>query len=283
MGKSILSSPALIGEQLLRLLPKWLYVVLAVGCYLGLHQVTKIVTDVEGIAHLGLQAAHLGQYIVPGLLLIAAVFLGRGDDERRQSVHHGRATRSAHNQHISPIKVDPFRAMSEDEFHQLLKEFFIRNGFTIEPTPSALGDGVDLMLSKNAKTFVAQYRHWREHRVDVPKVREQYTVMQAAKAHGVYVITTGEFSYKAIQFAEDKNISLIDGLKLRRLVKKNSSSTRAGDGQDLSPLCPLCAAEMLIRTGTDREGRDKRFWSCSNYPKCLGTAEISTKVSTATS
>jgi restriction system protein len=248
--------------------------VLAVGCYLGLNQVTKLFTDVEGIAQLGGQAAHWAQYIVPGLLLVAAVFLGRGDDERRRSSHHPRPALSTHNPHISLMKVDPFRAMTEDEFHLLLKKFFIRNGFTIEPLPSALGDGVDLLLSKNSKLFVAQYRHWREHRVDVPKVREQYTVMQAAKAHGVYVITTGEFSYKAIQFAEDKNISLIDGLKLRRLVKKASPTAPSDDGQDQSPLCPLCAAEMLIRTGTDSDGRDKRFWSCSNYPKCLGTTEI---------
>ncbi|MBT8345996.1 MAG: restriction endonuclease [Desulfofustis sp.] len=258
----------------MRLLPKWLYVVLAVGSYLGLHQVTKLFTDVEGIARIGLQAAHWGQYIVPGLLVLASLFLGRGDDERRRSAHRTRPSRSAHNQHVSLIKVDPFRAMSKDEFHRLLTQFFLRNGFTIESTPSELGDAVDLMLSKNSKSFVAQYRHWREHRVDVPKVREQYTVMQAVKAHGVYVITTGEFSYKAIQFAEDKNISLIDGLKLRRLVKKNSSTAGFEDRQDQSPLCPLCAAEMLIRTVTDGEGRDKRFWSCSNYPKCLGTAEI---------
>ena len=248
--------------------------VLAVGCYLGLNQVTKLFTDVEGMAQVGLQAAQWGQYIVPSLLLLAAVFLGRGDDEKRRLTPHSNPSSIAPNQHISLLKVDPFRAMSEEEFHGLLKEFFMRNGFVIEPIPAALGNGVDLMLSKNSKMFVAQYRHWREHRVDVPKVREQYTVMQAAKAHGVYVITTGEFSYKAIQFAEDKNISLIDGLKLRRLVKNGSQTASSDDGQEQSPHCPLCAAEMLIRTGTDREGRDKRFWSCSNYPKCLGTADI---------
>ena len=170
--------------------------------------------------------------------------------------------------------------MPQDDFHLTDERILLRrNGFKVEPAHlPALGDGVDLMLSKNSKTFVAQYRHWREHRVGVPMVREQYTVMQAAKANGVYVITTGEFSYKAIQFAEDKNISLIDGLKLRRLVKRNTHR-RTGRRQrgTRAPLCPLCAAEMLIRTGTDREGNGKRFWSCSNYPKCSGTAEIATK------
>lgn len=267
----------------MRLLPKWFYVVCAVGSYVGLHQLTKIYAEVEGAAHLGLQAATVGQFVVPGLFLVAAVFLGRGDIDKRQAPRvagHTRRVSSGSNQHSSPIKVDPFRTMSQEDFHLLMSEFFIRNGFKVEPPPSGLGDGVDLMLSKNSKSFVAQYRHWREHRVGVPMVREQYTVMQAAKANGVYVITTGEFSYKAIQFAEDKNISLIDGLKLRRLVKRNSTGEPAEEGGDQTPLCPLCAAEMLIRTVTDPEGNGKRFWSCSNYPKCSGTSEIATKRST---
>lgn len=265
------------------MLPKWLYVVLAVACYVGLHQLTKVYADVEGVARVGLQAAHWGQYIIPGVLLLAALFLGRGEDDRRhvRSVQRSAPARSVGSPHDSPIRMDPFRVMSEDDFQRLMIEFFTRNGFTMESVPSALGDGVDLMLSKNSKTYVAQYRHWREHRVDVPKVREQYTVMQAAKAHGVFVITTGEFSYKAIQFAEDKNISLIDGLKLRRLVKRNSAAVQSGEGGEQSPLCPLCAAEMLIRTTTDSEGRDRRFWSCSNYPKCVGTAEIARKLQNA--
>lgn len=241
---------------------------------------TKIYSEVEGAARLGLQAAYWGQFVVPGLLLLAALFLGRGDVDKRQatrSVGRTRRVPSGNSQHSTLLKVDPFRTMPQDDFHQLMSEFFTRNGFKVEPAPSGLGDGVDLMLSKNSKTFVAQYRHWREHRVGVPMVREQYTVMQAAKANGVYVITTGEFSYKAIQFAEDKNISLIDGLKLRRLVKRNSAGAQAEAEGDQAPLCPLCAAEMLIRTGSDREGNDKRFWSCSNYPKCSGTAEITKK------
>ena len=251
--------------------------VCAVGSYVGLHQLTKIYSEVEGAARLGLQAAYWGQFVVPGVFLLAALFLGRGDVDKRQTsrtVRHVRRVPSEKSQHSSPLKVDPFRTMSQDEFHRLISEFFRRNGFKVEPVPSALGDGVDLMLSKNSKNFVAQYRHWREHRVGVPMVREQYTVMQAAKANGVYVITTGEFSYKAIQFAEDKNISLIDGLKLRRLVKRNITGIQVETEGDQAPFCPLCAAEMLIRTGTDSEGNDKRFWSCSNYPKCSGTAKI---------
>lgn len=265
---------------MLRLLPKWFYVVLAVAAYLGLHQLSKILVEAEGIARIGTMATHWGQYILPGLLLIAAVFLGRGDVDKRRGSGPVRSvsTRStAGSENYSVIKIDPFRKMTEKDFRLLLKEFFIGNGFKVEPAPPGLGDGVDLMLSKNSKTFVAQYRHWRELRVGVPMVREQYTVMQAARASGVYVITTGEFSYKAIQYAEDKNISLIDGIKLRRLVKKKSNATTTRENGDQAPTCPLCAAEMLVRTGTDPEGNDRRFWSCSNYPHCSGTLDMASK------
>ncbi len=259
---------------MLRRLPTWLYVVLAVALYLGLHQLSKMLTGVGGLAQIGAKAAYWGQYLLPVLLMIAAVFLGRGDVDKRQARRREIFDRKGSSQsgNVSVIKIDPFRRMSRDDFHRLISEFFVRNGFKVEPSPPGLGDGVDLMLSKNDKTFVAQYRHWRELRVGVPMVREQYTVMQAAKADGVYVITTGEFTYKAIQYAEDKNISLIDGLKLRRLVRKPSAEQEVKNS-DQAPLCPLCAAEMKLRTGSDAQGNEKRFWSCSNYPKCSGTVD----------
>lgn len=261
---------------MLRVLPKWLYVVLAVASYLGLRQISTMLAPSEGIVHIFFMAAYWGQYLLPVLLLIAAVFLGRGDGERAKSggrVRRDSAGSTLKAEHHSVIKIDPFRKMSSEEFHRLLAEFFIGNGFTVEQAPPGLGDGVDLMLGKNSKTFVAQYRHWRELRVGVPMVREQYTVMQAARADGVYVITTGEFSYKAIQFAEDKNISLIDGIKLRRLIKKTVREEERSEAIERTPTCPLCAAEMQIRTVTDAEGKDRRFWRCSNYPKCTGTVD----------
>lgn len=264
---------------MLRHIPKWFYVVLAVALYVGFHQLTKILQGEQGGAGIGFVAAYWAQYLIPGLLLAAAVFLGKGEAEKPKALLSGGTGRQslAAGGDVSGnsiIRVDPFRKMTEEEFHELITEFFIKNGFAVDPVPTALGDGVDLMLRKNGKLFVAQHRHWREMRVGVPMVREQYSVMQAARANGVYVITTGEFTYKAIQYAEDKNISLIDGSKLRRLVNKVPGAEKHEQDTELAPLCPLCAAEMLIRTGTDKAGNDKRFWSCSNYPKCSGSLEF---------
>lgn len=263
---------------MLRRIPKWLYVVVAVACFVGFHLLAKWGHESRGIVRTGISAVYWAQFIVPALLLVGAIFLGRGDTDKPKTRPRGASLRSPAEPGEravagSIIKVDPFRRMSEETFHELIKEFFVRNGFAVDPVPSGLGDGVDLMLRKNGKVFVAQHRHWREARVGVPMVREQLTVMQAARANGVYVITTGEFTYKAIQFAEEKNISLIDGSRLRRLVNRAKAAEEAGSS-GRAPLCPLCAAEMLARTGTDQEGGQQRFWSCSNYPQCSGSREF---------
>lgn len=261
---------------MLRLLPKWLYVVLAVFAYVGLHLLNRYLVSAGSGAQTAVQITHWGQYLLPALLLIAGLLLGRGDERQVASggrLRHASSGRLPAAAHQSVIKLSPFIKMSAADFHRLLTEFFSANGFTVEPIPRELGDGVDLMLSKGDKTFVAQYRHWREHRVDVPMVRQQYAVMQAARADGVYVVTTGEFSYKAIQFAEDKNISLIDGIKLRRLVSGGGTVNDPPEAGKRRPTCPLCAAEMRIRTVVDEEGGETRFWRCSNYPKCSGTID----------
>lgn len=247
--------------------------------FVGFHLLARILQEGQGVVMIGFMAANWAQYLIPGVLLAAAVFLGKGDTEKSKNGRSGQAVKhtpaaAGAGTGYSIIKVDPFRGMSEEAFHKVITEFFMKNGFAVDPVPAGLGDGVDLMLRKNGKLFVAQHRHWREIRVGVPMVREQYTVMQAARANGVYVITTGEFTYKAIQYAEDKNISLIDGAKLRRLVNKSPGAEKYRQNSGKAPFCPLCSAEMLIRTGTDNGGHDKRFWSCSNYPKCSGSLEF---------
>jgi len=35
-----------------------------------------------------------------------------------------------------------------------------------------------------------------------------------------------------------------------------------------APRCPKCGAEMILRTAKSGANAGKRFWGCSNYPKC---------------
>ncbi len=40
---------------------------------------------------------------------------------------------------------------------------------------------------------------------------------------------------------------------------------------EISPRCPKCGSEMVLRTAKQGEHKGKEFWGCSKYPKCNGT------------
>lgn len=41
--------------------------------------------------------------------------------------------------------------------------------------------------------------------------------------------------------------------------------------QSISPLCPKCDSEMVLRTATRGINQGEKFWGCPNYPMCRGT------------
>ncbi len=53
-----------------------------------------------------------------------------------------------------------------------------------------------------------------------------------------------------------------------KLVGEIFNLTRLKAGK--SPLCPLCASSMKIRTAKSGEHVGRKFWGCSTYPKCRG-------------
>ena len=40
--------------------------------------------------------------------------------------------------------------------------------------------------------------------------------------------------------------------------------------QDLSPRCPKCGGDMILRTARSGANQGGKFWGCSNYPRCRG-------------
>jgi hypothetical protein len=268
-------------------LPKLFYVVLAIASYIIVHQLHLRLIAVGDPARHYVEITYWAQFALPICFLIAALFTGSrkpaSDLTEPEIVSPPTAPRPPRTRRprgsagVEPVvKIDPFRKMTREEFDQLIREFFTRNGFSIEPGPSGLGDAVDFSLYKNDKMYLVQCRYWREPRVDLSLLREQYSILQIAKAHGIYVVTSGEFSYKAIKFAEEKSISLIDGLKLRRLLKKPQtpvSDYPVGDSRE-APDCPLCGAKMVLKTGTEGVDIGKRYWNCNDSRRCKGRISI---------
>ncbi|MBW6473590.1 MAG: topoisomerase DNA-binding C4 zinc finger domain-containing protein, partial [Anaerolineaceae bacterium] len=41
-----------------------------------------------------------------------------------------------------------------------------------------------------------------------------------------------------------------------------------------TPRCTKCGAEMVMRSAKSGPNQGKRFWGCSNYPKCRNILPI---------
>ena len=274
-------------------LPKLFYVVLGIASYIIVHQLHLRLEIVGDPAKHYVAITYWAQFILPVIFLIAALLSGSRKPAGKltdltepqiaslptapRPPRAPRSRRALQSVREAPVvKIDPFRKMTREAFDQLIREFFTRNGFSLEPGPPELGDAVDFSLRKNDKMYLVQCRYWREPRVDLALLREQYTILQVAKAHGIYVVTSGEFSYKAIEFAEERSISLIDGLKLRRLLKKPQtpvSDYPVGDSRE-APDCPLCGGKMVLKTGSEGVDIGKRYWNCSDSRRCEGRISI---------
>ena len=108
------------------------------------------------------------------------------------------------------------------------------------------------------------------HRVKVDFVRALYGVMGHEGISCATFYTTDEFSREGIEFAQGKNLELVDGPSFIARIKQLDLPNQirlfevATDGDYLTPTCPSCGIKM--RLVPRKIGRD--FWGCRNYPKC---------------
>jgi restriction system protein len=317
-------------------LPWWLGVLLALAFYVGLHYIaSQPRPDVHSLASLYQHAgallarglATIGQYLLPALCLAGAWLAWREQRKRTELLQQVTANPAA----------DALDDITWQEFEVLVGEVFRRLGYQVEETGGGGADGgIDLILRRNGEKFLVQCKQWKAFRVSVEVVREMFGLMTAKGADGGFVVTSGRFTKPAIEFAQGRNLSLIDGPALlqwlhqtqakeifrqrptqavpvaqtppaaaptpsRRTPPPSASATpkpppsvaqqpqrpapspvaagrvpvrpaeRATAAADGSPLCPVCAAPMLLRLARKGPQAGQRFWSCVHYPDCDGT------------
>lgn len=105
------------------------------------------------------------------------------------------------------------------DFERLCKGLLEKNGYKVEHKGGSGGDGgIDLIAHRGGVSTLVQCKHWKSKRVGVSIVRE---MVGAAIHHGypeMMVITSGTFTREAVDFAEGKKITLIDGHLLRKTI-----------------------------------------------------------------
>lgn len=287
MARMKKTSPAEDLLALIALLPWWVGLGLAIFSYRILHVLAApIAAPIAPSGQMGQYVAQMmgntlayyGQFIVPVICLAGAALSAWRRRQRRTLVATGTWSQAA----------SVLDALSWREFEQLVGEGFRVQGYqVIETGGSGPDGGVDLLLSKDGDKFLVQCKQWKAYKVGVEVVRELYGVMAAKGAAGGFVVTSGQFTEPAREFARGRNLKLVDGPVLLQLLQKAQTELHVkapmmalpatpavAERHSAIPDCPACAKPMARRTAKRGGQAGSAFWGCAGYPTCKGTRPI---------
>jgi len=175
--------------------------------------------------------------------------------------------------------LEMLRATSWKDFEYLVAEAYRRQGYHVEYSLGRGADGgVDLTLHKDARKALVQCKQWKVFSVGASVIREMFGLMTAERADEAIIVTSGNFTRDARDFAAGKPIRLIDGPQLLTLVQSVQTIPAGAQGNiaplsadPVPPACPQCGKPMVQRLARRGSNAGSRFWGCSAYPACKGT------------
>lgn len=175
--------------------------------------------------------------------------------------------------------------MARASFEELLLDYedYIRHRHKIqwEPgSPEALAvRGIHKKISKDQpdqpgltdRERRALYAHWLEH--NDPMVRANALI---CLIHQANYLLDQQIAATERQFVEKGGYSeQLAAARLEERERKRNNRADQADrpGQaDRIPACPKCGKTMVLRTVKRGQNSGERFWGCSAYPECKGTA-----------
>jgi restriction system protein len=282
-------SPAMELVGVVALAPWWVGTSMAVASYFGLHHIAQQPLDfkpgqVKGVLPQTIwhTAATVGQWLLPMLFVMAAIqslIVRRRRRRLVESVGGG-----------NPAEV--VNALSWRDFEVLVGEAYRLRGYSVRENGGGGADGgVDLVLTKGSETTFVQCKQWRAQTVGVKIVRELFGVMSAQGAASCEVVTSGRFTADAKEFASGRNVELVDGATLLKMISAAKLARSVGSSTSIDavppsefvrpvaptrlPACPLCSREMIKRTAKKGATVGQEFWGCPGYPSCRGTRPAS--------
>lgn len=271
----------------------WIALLLAGASYAGLHWYagTPVPTSTDPkemfsavVPTIWRSIAMFAQYVVP----LAFVF-GAGVSAWKSRTRGKLATRAAADPTASTLN-----QMNWREFELVVGEAFRRRGYKVNERGGGGPDGgVDLVIRKGAEATVVQCKQYRATQVGVAIVRELVGAMTAEGASGGIVVSLGSFTRDAQAFASGRNIHLVTGSELQRLLQDGSQTERAQRtnrnpapqpadrvhsvapvSAASAPSCPRCGEAMKLRVAKAGANVGKPFWGCVKFPDCRGTREV---------
>jgi len=175
--------------------------------------------------------------------------------------------------------LDSLRELPWKRFEDLLGEAYRRQGYKVEETLGGGADGgVDLTLGRDGHVTIVQCKRWKGKPVPVQTVRELYGILNDKRASAAKLVATTTFTREAVVFAKGKPIELVDANALLQLLRSVQTSGKivlpTDEWDHLTPDCPRCNSDMVLREARRGANAGQKFWGCSNFPTCRGTRPL---------
>lgn len=164
-------------------------------------------------------------------------------------------------------------------FETVTIEFLRLSGFVARETKAGADGGVDITIHRadNPESRgIVQCKAWNTYKVGIKVVRELFGVMAADRVSMGMVITSGEFTPEAEEFASGK-MKLVDGRRFLEHIRKLPEDQQqhlldvALEGDYTTPTCPQCDIKMKLRESSKGRNAGGKFWGCVRYPRCRQT------------
>ena len=88
------------------------------------------------------------------------------------------------------------------------------------------------------------------------------------------VVTYGDFTSEAREFAKANSIALIDGAKLTQMIASVQQSGNMQAQPETVRACPKCGSEMVLRVAKKGPHSGQKFWGCSKFPGCRAVVSV---------
>ncbi len=115
------------------------------------------------------------------------------------------------------------KRLSWDDFELLCMEFFEKQQWSVKGNAVKGADGgVDIWMDKRSfqkkKTAIVQCKRYDETPVSIKVIREMYGLMYEYEVDKTFIVTTSYFTKECYKFVEGKNIELINGTQLVKMI-----------------------------------------------------------------
>lgn len=113
--------------------------------------------------------------------------------------------------------LEAIRAMSWNDFSGAIEDAFRRDGYSV----SRLGGAqADFELTKAGRVSLVGCKRWKVARTGIEPLRELHAARLARDAHECIHVAAGEITDNARAFAAEKNIRLVHGAELAKLLPR---------------------------------------------------------------